>query len=504
MFSNTAYEAMYQYIGLSLHEKFIEVITSQSVFRGILILTFGILFFLTTLQFFSRYLPGALIQRRSVPLSKYVKIVLWLFIGISLLRVGGTSSVKKFNGESWHTNRYIKVHMVQPEHTYKVSFIFELLSGTAEEISALISRVIDKVFASANSQLDTPDFFFKAIMMAGASTVDDPKLNQMLKFYTNECFDRLLPHVKQAAKDKRLDGIFAKSPEFDHLLSDIMLETPDKKFYSCLDLKNQVRTGLWDYQKKKVSEDRFSLLEVAQYGFKASFMQKLTPESLQNLVTSSRLANFYLDQHEGPLGIQKGSMIPTPTGVAGQYLNRLFGWDGFLGFFGGEKFQGAALAASRAKEFSENLARAPHLAGFIKMLIIASFPWLVFFVVAGYWRVLFYWFLMYLSVLLWTPIWTLLYHIMVGITQSADVLQAFDQLGDGLSMYGAELVTSRIYHLYAVYSWLQILTGTLFTGMLFFFIRPALQDTKQESAPEFIGEAADKGMTATKVAGAVL
>jgi hypothetical protein len=131
------------------------------------------------------------------------------------------------------------------------------------------------------------------------------------------------------------------------------------------------------------------------------------------------------------------------------------------------------------------------------MLIIASFPWLVFFVVAGYWRVLFYWFLMYLSVLLWTPIWTLLYHIMVGISQSSDVMAAFGELSDGISLYSAELVTSRIYHLYAVYSWLQILTGTLFTGMLLYFVRPALQDSQEEKAPEFVDGAA-------KVAGAVL
>ena len=498
MFSNTAYEAMYQFIGLALHEKFIEAITSEKVFRGFLLVTFGFLFFVTTVQFFSRYLPGSLIQRKSVPLSKYVKIVLWLFIGISILRVGGTSTVKRFNGEPWSANRYIKSHVVQPEKTYRVSFIFELLSGTAEGLAAMISRVIDNVFGSAHSQLDTPNFFFKAIMFAGASTVDDPKLNQMINFYTNECFDRLLPHVKQAATEKRLDALFAKGGAADNLLGDIVIETHDKKPYTCLDLKNQVRQGLADYARKKPGEGE--LVEMSKLGFKMAFQSKFTPESIENFQVSSRLVNHYLDQHEGSLGIQKGSQVPTSAGRAAQYLNRLFSWDGLLGigsFFGGDKLQGAALAASRSQEFSENLARAPHVAGFIKMLIIASFPWLVFLLVAGYWRVLFYWFLMYLSVLLWTPIWTLLYHIMVGISQSSDVMAAFGELSDGISLYSAELVTSRIYHLFAVYSWLQILTGTLFTGMLLYFIRPALQDSQEEKAPEFVEGA-------TKVAGAVL
>ena len=65
MFCNTAYEAMYYYIGLALHSKFIEVITSQRIFLGAVTLIFGIMFFVTTVQFFSRYLPGALVTQRT-------------------------------------------------------------------------------------------------------------------------------------------------------------------------------------------------------------------------------------------------------------------------------------------------------------------------------------------------------------------------------------------------------------------------------------------------------
>jgi hypothetical protein len=175
-------------------------------------------------------------------------------------------------------------------------------------------------------------------------------------------------------------------------------------------------------------------------------------------------------------------------------------WDGLLSVFGFKDYQGASLAASRSQEFSENLARAPHVAGFIKMLIVASFPWLLFFVVAGYWRVLVYWFLVYLSVLLWTPIWTLLYHIMVGISLSSETMDAFGRLNDGVSLYSAQIISSRIYHLYAVYSWLQLLTGTLFTGMLLFFIRPALGDTQSDSTPVGFDAAQDTAGKAGKVA----
>ena len=133
------------------------------------------------------------------------------------------------------------------------------------------------------------------------------------------------------------------------------------------------------------------------------------------------------------------------------------------------------------------------------MAAIAVFPWLLFFVVAGYWRALVYWFLVYFSVLLWTPIWTLLYHIVVSITLSAETMHAFGLLNDGISLTASELVTSRIYHLYEVYSWLQVLTGTLFTGGLLFFMRPILSDTTADEVPDAVDDSrktASTGMPA--------
>ncbi len=73
------------------------------------------------------------------------------------------------------------------------------------------------------------------------------------------------------------------------------------------------------------------------------------------------------------------------------------------------------------------------------------------------------------------------------------MLESFGKLNDGIALYSAHLVSSRIYHLFAVYSWLQLLTGTAFTGMLLYFIRPALSDTKGDSAPEVVHAAKTVG-----------
>jgi len=52
------------------------------------------------------------------------------------------------------------------------------------------------------------------------------------------------------------------------------------------------------------------------------------------------------------------------------------------------------------------------------------------------------------------------------------------------------------YYLYAVYSWLQVLTGTLFTGAILFFLRPSLADTQSESMPQFMETTKDMAVTA--------
>ncbi len=492
MFSNTAFEAMYQYLGLELHSKFIDVITSQKVFLGIVAMIFGIMFFLTSVHFFSRYMPASLVRRKNIPLSQFIRIVFFLFIGIGMLKVGSHTTVMQFTGKSWSDNPYIssKLHKVQPE--YKVSFIFDLLTRTAEETAALFSRVIDEVFKSANSQLEAPNFFFKAMMFAASSTIEDPELKRGIQFYTNECFDRMLPLVQIKKNKSFLDLFYEENPLPDDKLKELVIETQDKTHYTCYDVKYEVLGRLKQYALSKSNG-----MPKAVGNFMNSRFMPITPDRWNNLQLSSFLVNHYNDKRESTWGLQKATEMPGFAGTLFQGIKRF--WS-FAGWSSLTNASGASLAAERSIEFSENLSRAPHVAGFIKMILIAAFPWLLFFVVAGYWRVLFYWFLIYFSVLLWTPIWTLLYHIMVGITASGKTLEAIGKF-DGISLYAADLVSADVYQMYAVYSWLQLLTGTLFTGMLLYFLRPALGDTQSDSMQEI--ETPIKG-AASKAVGALI
>ena len=484
MFANTAYEALFEYLGLELHSRFIEVLTSQRVFMAALLMIFGVMFFTTTLRFFSRYLPGSLVKRRPVALGSYVRITACLFIGMNILRVTGSTGVSQFDGSSWHTNPYVtgKNHAVQSE--YRVSFVFELLSRTAEESARLLNRIVDQIFRTTNSEIEAPEFFYKAILYAGASTVQNPELRSAIKLYTDNCISRVLPLINtNASKDAmdRMDSVFRSDAGADDLLASFNVERDGQPGFTCLDAKNEVRsqleaeaTGHWDEVGPLV--DRY--LKVTS----------LNDQTYRNLRMSMALVDHYIDQSEGALGIQKGSQPPSGSARVVQYVNRLFSWDGLMSIFGRER-HGAALAASRSQEFSENLTRAPHVAGFIKLALIAIFPWLVFPIVAGRWRVLVWWMAAYTSVLMWAPIWTLFYHIVTGIALSTDTLAAFGELSDGISLYSANLITSRMNYMYAAYSWLQLLIGAAFTGSVLWFARPLLADQTEETTPEFVGEA---------------
>ena len=222
---------------------------------------------------------------------------------------------------------------------------------------------------------------------------------------------------------------------------------------------------------------------------------------------ANMLVNHYLDDKESVMGIMKGSQVPATTGRVFQYLNRLFSFDAVLSIFGFKDTHGSSEAAVRSQSFSEHLARAPHVAGLIKLVLVAIFPFLVFFIVGGKWKVLVFWFILYFSVLLWTPLWVLFYHIMTSIALSAEVMQQIGQFSDGISLYGAKLISSRIYYFYSIYSWVQLLVATLTTGSAVYFLRPLLMESKQETAPDFLSDAsstASNATTAVKAVGAVL
>lgn len=498
MYSSTGYEALYVYLGLNLQKGLRDVLISEGFFQATILLLFGGIFFFTVFKFFSRYLPGVMVYRASIPLSKFFWIFASLFMGISVLKFGAGTLVKDYENQSWHDNPYVVSRAVELDPNIKVSAAFDVLSRTASEFSALLSRTVDKLFSKSHSQLKAPAFFYKSILYAGASTINDPKLRSQIDLYTKECIEKVLPLVE--TKDPTLGLIYgfykSHQGDVDNALSQIELPNAKDDGFgakkTCLDLKQSTSELFYDHVDETV--------DGWDNAFRSQHVRNFSTEQFRNLSYSSALLNHYLD--EDWFGIHKGSQVPKGAAKWFQYLSKLISWDGLLsvvgGVFGrdGNELHGSALAAKRSEEFNQLLSRAPHVKGFITLILIAAFPLLVFPLVAGKWKWLVFWFLSFFSVLLWEPIWTLFYHLVTNLALAGETLEYLGELNSSAHLYYAKVVTSRIYYLFSVYSWLQVISGPFFTASMLLSFRPLLKDKEEESAPAFVGEAKSQAMSA--------
>ncbi len=494
MYANTAYEALYLQMGLQFQEEVTRWITSQVIFRAALLIIFGIAFFTFLVHFTSRYIPFFLRSRRA-PLGNVVGLMFCLFLGISLLKVGATESPANMTGGSWSQNPYITSRFSTVESEYKVSLIFRLLSGSAEEIARGLGAIVDGTFSRTNPQSTAPNFFYKAMLGAATDSIDDPTLKASIDFYTEQCLSKALPQFDPASDGSFLDQYFSRKGAANRKLAAIQLGAGP--YSNCAELKQGMNQALADYARRHSSTYR----QVEAQGPSIQKFWMGFGQNYDNWVTSTLLVNHFLDGREGFMGIEKGTELPSTGGRIMQYLDRAFSMDGILSLLGRRDLKGASVAARRSLELSDHFARAPHVAGFLKMLLIGFFPVLVFFLAAGKWRPLLWWWMTYLSICLWNPLWALLYHVITTLALNLETLNAFGRLGDGVSLYAAALVSSRLYQAFAVYSWLQLLIGPLFTGSLIMGLRPLLSDTASDQIPHGVSSGAG---IAAKAAGGLL
>jgi len=494
VYSNTAYEALYLHMGLQFQEEVTHWITSQVIFRAGIVMIFAVAFFMFLAQFASRYLPVFFTARRA-PIGKVIILMFCLCFGISFLKVGTGITPNNMSGSSWSQNPYIVSQTPSVKDQYQVSMIFRLLSGLAEELARGLSFVVDATFSRTNPQATAPNFFYKAMLGAASDTIDDPNVKSAINYYTDECLSKVLPQFDQNVDSGFLDRYFSRSGSADQRLAQIPLGSGP--FSNCFELKKGMNDSLSDYAKSHSSV----LQRVAAEGTAIDKFSRGFGQNYDNWVTSNLLVNHFLEGQEGTLGLQKGTELPGTGGRVVQYIERFFSVDGILSILGRRDLKGASIAAKRSIELSDYLARAPHVSGFLKMLLIGLFPVLVFFLAAGKWRPLVWWWLTYLSICLWTPLWALLYHVITTLSLNLETLEAYGKLNDGVSLYAASLVSSRLYQAFAVYAWLQLLIGPTLTGSLLMFARPLLADTHADAMPEGISTGIG---VATKAAGVLL
>lgn len=478
MFSSTAYEAFYSIIGLHFHEASVNIITSQGFLTGILALIFGIAFFKITIRYFGKYFPGFISTGGNANLGAFIKLIGSFLLGVSLLKLGTQADAVNYNRVSWHNNNYIESRLPNVENSYKVSFVFDIITRSTEEVAKFANEMVDSLFKKTNSQVQAPASFYKAIMYAGSATITDQSTRSLVDLYTAECFDKVIPLISSHNYKDKISNFFGSTnSNVNRHLEDIKLTTHDGTQVTCLDLKEKVNSELSILANRingKLS--RYSETIDLQYYVNS------------NQIVSNLLLNHYHQKSETALFKTKKGVE-----VGGFWANvlisfkRLKSFDGFMSFLGLEELEGINTTANRALQFNEYLKRAPHLKGIVKLFLIGIFPWLIFVVIGGRWKVILAWSAIYFSVLLWTPIWTFMYHIMTSIALSTQTMSQFGMFNDTVSIYSAQLINSRLYQFYAIYTWLQVLVGPLPTVLLAWgMFGGLLRDSEQETAPEAI------------------
>lgn len=506
MFSNIAYEATFFYIGLKLHEQFLQIITSEAFFKGLALIIFGVVLFIAVFRFFSQFSTSTFFARKSFPLSGIFKVIFVFAIGISLLKVDGSIGVLNYERTSWHSNSYIVGKAGELKAEYRVSFIFDLLMRTAQEIGAFANNVVERIFPTVHSQSKAPFFLYRSIMYAGAAQIEDAELRDLISFYIQECSEKAISAFENhqtTTKERILDALFGTNgpaDAVDEALSQIELSKYGGLQTNCLSLKQDMAARLNAYTTNKYGKVR----EAAD-----AIGLRMGSEIFPSVAASASLANHILEEREGLLGIEKGAQVPGFWGSAFQHLSRLGSFPGFATILdprSGNPIQGASEAAKRAEEFNELLQRAPVLRGVAVMFLCAVFPFLFFWVVAMRWQVLVVWFSQLLGVCLWPAVWTLVYSIMTNVALSVDTMREFGELSNGISLTGATLINQKLYFFFSIMHWLMIGSAAAINSGLFLMHRAVFSETRPEQAPPIakeIGETA-KNVAQAKVGGAII
>lgn len=79
MFSNTAYEAYFVSLGVYLNSGITKFLASNEFFRALMMFIVAFTLMAITFQYFSRYLPGSLFERKFITLSKFGKFIVCFF-----------------------------------------------------------------------------------------------------------------------------------------------------------------------------------------------------------------------------------------------------------------------------------------------------------------------------------------------------------------------------------------------------------------------------------------
>lgn len=498
MFSNTAYEAYFVSLGVYLNSGITKFLASNEFFRALMMFIVAFTLMAITFQYFSRYLPGSLFERKFITLSKFGKFIVCFFLGVSLLQIGTNVDIKDYARKSWKSNPYLVDKLSKEDEDYRISFVFDLLIRTIEEIGWGATKVIDHLMSENHSHLKAPDFFYKALLYAGASQIESPELQEKMEMYSRDCVLKALtdyPQVEHKSWFGKLHSDALLPEKIDTIYRNTIFEKEDGSTYSCNDIRLSINQALHEESISKAPM-------IEQLLFNSGFKKTMSTQTWVNMEISSRVLNFYRSQRESSVGIKEGAAVPGMMGSVLQFLSKVKSFEGIMRLTGNEDVAGASLAIDKAREFNDLQRKAPMIKGLVKMFLIGLAPLLVFAIFALNWKILVWWIVAYSSVTIgWSVAWTFLYHTMTNFVAAGNMMSHFGMLSDGYSLTAAKMIMEDAYFFYSVIFMAQMLSAAAMTGGALFFTRSLLSDNATDHVPDILPAAANTAVNMAAMRG---
>jgi hypothetical protein len=488
MHALTAIEAYFTYMGVCWYSEVVKLLSSDHFVRSVCLLVFGLLFLTTVIQIFAGHMGTNSFSGRYVTVGTLVKLVLCYLLGLAALKADCKADVKNFGKDSWENSPYIVARIGAMDKNLRLSLPVDLMIRSAEEIGWFMTKVTDYLMAGPHSETEAPNLYYKALMFAGATTIQDPKLRSLLELYTSDCIDRVMPLVQDTFEPGKPPSQWSEFREslgklvnFQDAFSSELSEIQLNGGKTCVDLRQEIQNDLHKIALPDASWDE----KLSSY---MKGQGNVSLDQMTNYRISSALLNFYVEKKEAGLGVMKDGQPPGVYARILQYLGKLTSHEGLMRTLGLRSSAGAGLAVERAKEFNEQLRTAPMVLGLSKAALIVASSLLPFFLVAMRWRIVVWWWLVYLSLCLWQPLWTGLYKLITNVFVVPDVMQSFGQMGDSFSMYSAMLISDQAYYISSVISWAQIAVGPGLTGLVGFFAGQWLLQAREDHTPVAINQ----------------
>ncbi len=494
MHALTAVEAYFTYMGLYWYTEIAKFLVSDHFVRALCLLIFGILFMTTVIQLFARQMGTTVFSSSYVSVGSLVKVIVCYLLGIACLKVSSPTLVKNFSRESWDSSPYIVSRLGSVDKDIRLSLPVDLMVRSAEEIGWLMTKMTDWLMKGPHSNSESPNLYYKALLLAGATTIDDPNLRSKLELYSQDCIDRILPSFEKSVNDQKLglDGVLNLAESNSNALLEIPLDGGN----TCFELRQEVQNDLHRIAMPSMSWEEKVLS-------KLQGPHQISTQQMENFKISSALLNFYVDKSEKGLGVMNGGETQGVYGRILQYMGRLISHEGLLRIFNFRESAGAGLAVERAKEFNEQLRTAPMILGLTKAALLVVSCLLPFFIIALKWRMVVWWWMVYLSVCLWVPIWTGLYHLLTNVFVVPETMKLFGQLTDSYSLYSAMLIGDQAYYISSVISWAQIAIGPGLSAMVGIFAGQWLLSSRGDHMPVAIQQLSEASTSVTRVAGMI-